>query len=172
MKGRLLNLVLILLAFTMQSCIFPHISFLSASPNLLLIMTFSVGFIYGNMAGMFCGFCSGILLDLFYSGPFGFFTLFYVWMGYMNGIFTKYYYEDYITLPLVLSFINDFAYNMYIYIFSFLIRNRLDFFYYFGNIMVPEIIFTVITTLLVYRIVLLCTKRLEKWEQRRDTTIV
>ncbi len=172
MKRRFLNLVLILLAFAVQSCIFPHLSFLSASPNLLLILTFSVGFIHGKEAGMFAGLCSGMLLDLFTGGAFGFFTLFYIWMGYVNGIFTKYYYEDYITLPLVLSFINDFMYNMYIYIFSFLIRNRLDFFYYFGNIMVPEIIFTVITTLLIYRIVLMFTKKAEEWEKRRDTTIV
>ena len=100
------------------------------------------------------------------------FTLFNIRMGYLNGIYTKYYYEDYITLPLLLSLINDFAYNMYIYVFSFLIRNRLDFFYYFINIMVPEIIFTVITTLLIYRIVLISTKKIEEWEQRRDTTIV
>lgn len=172
MKQKLLNILLIVLAFTVQNCVFPHISFLSASPNLLLILTFSIGFIHGKEAGMFCGLCSGILLDLFYSGPFGFFTLFYIWMGYLNGIFTKYYYEDYITPPLLLSLINDFAYNMYIYVFSFLIRNRLDFFYYFINIMVPEIIFTVITTLLIYRIVLISTKKIEEWEQRRDTTIV
>ncbi|RGZ01477.1 rod shape-determining protein MreD [Clostridium sp. AM58-1XD] len=172
MKKRLLNLVLILLAFAVQNCIFPQLPFLSASPNLLLILTFSFGFIHGRDAGMFCGFCSGILLDLFYSGPFGFYTLFYVWMGYANGIFTKYYYEDYITFPLALSFINDLMYNMYIYIFRFLIRNRLDFFYYFRSIMVPEIIFTVITTLLIYRIVLAFTRKMEEWEQRRDTTIV
>ena len=171
-KQVLINILFIVLAFTVQNCVFPLLPFLSATPNLLLILTFSFGFIHGKNAGMLYGILSGLLLDLFYSGPFGFYTLIYIYIGYVNGIFTKYYYEDYITLPLVLSFINDFAYNMYIYIFSFLIRNRLDFFYYFGNIMVPEIIFTVITTLLVYRIILLCTKRLEKWEQRRDTTIV
>ncbi|MEY8337302.1 rod shape-determining protein MreD [Lachnospiraceae bacterium 62-35] len=172
MKQRILNLVLILLAFAVQNCIFPQLSFLSASPNLLLILTFSVGFIQGKEAGMFCGLCSGILLDLFYSGPFGFYSLFYIWMGYINGIFTRYYYEDYVTLPLVLSFINDFMYNLYIYIFSFLIRNRLDFFYYFRSIIVPEIIFTVVTTLLIYRIVLIFTKKMAEWAQRRDTTIV
>ena len=172
MRKVLINIILLILAFTIQICVFPQIAFLSSAPNLLLITVFICGFIEGKEAGMFYGLIAGLFMDLFYSGPFGFYTLIYIYIGYVNGIFTKYYYEDYITLPLVLSFINDFAYNMYSYIFSFLIRNRLDFFYYFGNIMVPEIIFTVITTLLVYRIILLCTKRLEKWEQRRDTTIV
>ena len=28
-----------------------------------------------------------------------FYTLIYIYIGYFNGIFTRYYYEDYITLP-------------------------------------------------------------------------
>ncbi|MEG2733519.1 MAG: rod shape-determining protein MreD, partial [Clostridium sp.] len=81
-------------------------------------------------------------------------------------------YEDYITLPLVLSIVNDLAYNMYIYIFRFLIRARLNFGYYFINIMIPEIIFTTVTTLVVYRFFLFINRKLKEWEQRRDTTIV
>ena len=172
MKRFLINLALAIAAFTVQSCIFPQIPFLSASPNLLLILTFSFGFICGKDAGMLCGFLCGILLDLFYSGPFGFYTLFYVCMGYVNGIFTQYYYEDYITLPLILSGINDLAYNLYIYIFLFLIRNRLNFLFYLREIIIPEIIFTVLVTLLVYRIFLAITRKMEKKKKRRDTDFV
>ena len=146
-KQILLNILLILLAFTVQNCVFPLLPFLAATPNLLLILTFSFGFIHGRNAGMFYGFLSGLLLDLFYSGPFGFYTLIYVYIGYFNGIFTKYYYEDYITLPLNLP-------------------------YYFIKIMLPEIIFTAVTTLLVYRLFLSASRRLEDIGKRRDTTIV
>lgn len=146
--------------------------FLSASPNLLLILTFSFGFMEGKRAGMMYGLVAGLLLDLFYSGPFGFYTLFYIYMGYMNGICTKYYYEDYITLPLILCVMNELAYNLYVYIFRFLIRGRLNFLYYFRELMIPEIIFTVITTLFVYRLLLYINRRLNEWNKRRDTTIV
>ena len=78
----------------------------------------------------------------------------------------------YITLPLILSITNDLAYNMYIYVFRFLIRARLDFLYYFKEIMVPEIIFTTVTTLLVYRLLLFINRKLEERMQRRDSTIV
>ena len=105
-------------------------------------------------AGMFYGVISGLLLDLFYSGSFGFYTLIYIYIGYFNGIFTRYYYEDYITLPLILSVANGLWYCMYIYIFRFLIRGRLDLPYYFTKIMLPEIIFTAVTTLLIYRLFL------------------
>ena len=110
--------------------------------------------------------------NLFYSGPFGFYMLIFIYIGYVNGICTKYYYEDYITLPLVLCVLNELAYNMYMYVFRFLIRGRLNLFYYFRNIMLPEIIFSVVTTLFIYRLFLFTSRRLEEMEKRRDTTIV
>ncbi len=103
MRKVLINIILLILAFTIQICVFPQIAFLYSAPNLLLISVFICGFIEGKEAGMFYGLIAGLFMDLFYSGPFGFYTLFYINMGYLNGICTKYYYEDYITLPLVLE---------------------------------------------------------------------
>ncbi len=168
MRRILLNILLIFLAFTIQTGVFPLMPFLSASPNLLLILIFSFGFIYGKEAGMWYGLLAGVLLDLYYSGPFGFFTLLFVNIGYFNGICTKYYYEDYITLPLILSLINEVIYNIYIYVFRFLIRNRLDFFFYAKEIIIPEMIFTIVTTLVIYRLFLFASRRLEEMDNRRD----
>ena len=168
MRRILANLLLMVLAFTLQTCIFPMIPFLSASPNLLLILTFSFGFIHGSRAGMLYGLFAGLLSDLFYSGPFGFYMLIFIYIGYVNGICTKYYYEDYINLPLVMSLVNELIYNAYIYVFRFLIRNRLDIFYYVREIVIPETIFTVVTTLLIYRFFLFTNRRLEEMENRRD----
>lgn len=168
MKRIILNLLLMIFAFTIQNCVFPLIPFLSASPNLLLILTFSYGFIYGKQVGMYYGLFAGILLDLFYSGPFGFYTLLFMNIGYFNGICTKYYYEDYITLPLILSLVNELVYNTYIYVLRFLIRSRLDILYYTKEIIIPEVIFTVVTTLLIYRFFLFTNRRLEEMENRRD----
>lgn len=168
----LLNVIFIVLAFTIQNCVFPLLPFLSATPNLLLILTFSFGFIHGQLAGMLYGLLCGLLLDLFYSGPFAFYTLIYIWIGYLNGMFTRYYYEDYITLPLILSVVNELVYSLYVYVLRFLIRGRLNVPYYFRNIILPEIIFTVVTTLVIYRLFLSASRRLERMGKRRDKTIV
>lgn len=168
MKRTLLNLLFIILAFTVQHCVFPLLPFLSASPNLLLILAFTFGFIHGQGAGMLYGLVAGILLDLFGGGPFGFYTLIYIYIGYINGICTKYYYEDYITLPLILCVINELAYNLYVYVFRFLLRGRLDFFYYAKEIIIPEIIFTVVMTLFFYRLFLVASRKLEQLDKRRD----
>lgn len=168
MKRIIINILLMILAFTVQNGVFPLLPFLTATPNLLLILTFSFGFIYGKEEGLWYGLFAGILLDLFYSGPFGFYTLLFVNIGYFNGICTRYYYEDYITLPLILSLVNELVYNFYIYVFRFLIRNRLDVLYYVKEIVIPETIFTIVTTLLIYRFFLFTNRRLEELENRRD----
>ncbi|MCI9568641.1 MAG: rod shape-determining protein MreD [Lachnospiraceae bacterium] len=167
-----INLFLIVLAFTVQTCVFPLIPVLSAGPNLMLILVFSFGFIRGSRSGIGYGLVGGLLTDLSSGGALGFHTLIFMWIGYVNGIATKYYYEDYITLPLVLCVLNELAYNLYLYVFGFLVRGRLNFGYYLVNIILPETIFTVVTTLLLYRLFLFISRKLEEIEKRRDTTIV
>ncbi len=95
-------------------------------------------------------------------------------MGYVNGIFTKYYYEDYITLPLILSIFNDLAYNMYIYIFRFLIQGRsLNFLLLFqGDHAAGDYIYRCWSPCWCTGSFLEITRRLEELEKRRDTNIV
>ena len=94
MRKLLINLVMLILAFTIQICVFPQIAFSSSAPNLLLIVVFVCSFIEGRERGMFYGLVAGLFMDLFYSGPFGFYTLFFINLGYVSGICNKYYYED------------------------------------------------------------------------------
>lgn len=172
LKQIFINLCLVILAFTVQTCIFPLIPFLAVYPNLMVILIFSFGFIRGSKSGIGYGLIAGLLLDLSSGGPLGFYTLIFIWLGYGNGICTRYYYEDYITLPLVLSAINEILYSLYLYVFGFLLRGRLDFVYYFMNMILPETIFTVVTTLILYRLFLFISRKLEEIGKRRDTTIV
>lgn len=60
MRKVLINIILLILAFTIQICVFPQIAFLSSAPNLLLISVFICGFIEGKEAGMFYGLIAGL----------------------------------------------------------------------------------------------------------------
>lgn len=151
MNKYIINITIILIAFAVQSCVFPFIPFLSASPNFMVIIVFSFGFIYGSRDGIIYGLIAGILMDLFYSGPLGFFTLIFVWMGFLNGLLSRFYYEDFIALPLVMCTINEILYNIFLYAIRFLIRGKTDIVFYLKTIIVPEIIITLLFTLLFYR---------------------
>lgn len=170
-RRALINGGLLLLAFCVQTGVFPLIPMLASVPNLLLILTFSFGFMYGSSTGMLCGLFAGLLMDLHYPGAFGFYSLIFVYIGYFNGIFTRYYYDDFITLPLILCVLNELAYHFYIYLTRFLIRARFDFGYYFWHIIFPEIIFSLIVTLLIYRGLLKANQILDKMQDKRGQNV-
>ena len=68
----ILNIILLILAFTIQICVFPQIAFLSAAPNLLLILVFINGFIDGRAAGICYGLVAGLFMDRFTAVPLDF----------------------------------------------------------------------------------------------------
>ena len=166
MRRIVVNIAFIIFAFSLQICIFPFIPFLYAAPNLLIILTFTYGFSLGVEEGMLYGVICGILMDLYFSGPFGFFTLLFLWIGFVNGKLTAYFYEEYIFLPFIVCTISEIMYNVFIYIFRFFIREKYDVLYYLKNIVIPEVIITLIFTLLLYRFLLWYNKKLRVLDSR------
>ena len=167
MRRRIANIVLMIIFFAIQSCIFPFIPFLAGSPNFMVILVFTYGFIYGEREGIFYGVFAGILMDLFYSNAFGIFTLIFIWMGFINGKFSRYLYEDYIILPVSLCAINEVVYNFVIYVVRFYIRGKTDIFFYVRTIVLPEMIATMLCTLLLYRLLLEYNRRWKAIDDKR-----
>ncbi len=169
MLRKFILMISIIVFYILQCTLFKSLALASVSPNLLLILTFAAGFMRGKKEGMFVGFFSGFILDIFYGPVIGFNTLLYMYIGYINGFFNTMFYDEDVTLPIGLVFASDFAYNFFYYIFSFLLRNRLNFIYYFIHIILPEMIYTVVITLLIYRIMLRINRKLEAYEKRSAT---
>ena len=82
-----------------------------------------------------------------------------MYVGFFGGLFKKMFYSDHVFMPLLLVFSGDFAYNMGCYTFRLLLRNKLDFSYYFWNIFFPEMIITTFVTLIVYKLFYLLNEK-------------
>ena len=63
MKRIIASFLLVILAFIVQTCIFPLLPFLAVYPNLMVILVFSFGFIRGSAWGMGYGLIAGLLMD-------------------------------------------------------------------------------------------------------------
>ncbi|MBD5136904.1 MAG: rod shape-determining protein MreD [Lachnospiraceae bacterium] len=166
MLRKFIMTVLVLIFYLLQCTLFKTWSLASVSPNLLLILTFAAGFMGGRKNGMYVGFISGIILDLFYGDVIGFNTLILLYIGYVNGLFNKMFYDEEITLPIILLVGSELSYSFIYYIFNFLLRGRLDMGYYFMHIMLPELAYTVVISVLVYRLLLRLNRRLDDFEKR------
>ena len=166
-KRILIYFLLVVLAFLVQTCIFPLLTFFVSAPNLILIITFSYGFIYGTQWGILCGVFSGLMMDLFYTEPFGLFILIYSYLGFFSGLFSHTYRSDSILLPLMLCLVSEVFYNFAILAYRYMTIGELYFNYSLVHIIIPEVFFTLLVTLLAYRLLLIANRRMDRVDELR-----
>ena len=133
---------------------------------IIIIITSSFGFMRGKKEGLLVGFFSGFLIDLFYGGMLGFYAMIYMYLGYINGLFHKIFFPEDIKLPMILITASDFACNLLVYFFQFLLRRRFAFDYYMVHIIIPELVYTIVITVFLYFILLKINQKLEFSEKR------
>ncbi len=172
MRRKLVMAVLVTVCVILQSTVCPMIAIASIKPNLLIILTVSFGLMRGKRSGMLTGFCCGFLTDLFFESVIGLNALLYLWVGYFSGFFYRIFYDDDIKTPIFLISITDLVYGIVQYILMFLLRGRLQFFYYLGRIIIPEVIYTLLVTIVFYQIFYHINKRVSITEKRSAGNIV
>ena len=168
MKRKIVIALMIIVCFLLQSTLFQSLSLASISPNLLIILTSAYGFMKGKKEGMAVGFFCGLLEDIFFGRLLGMHALIYMYIGYATGYFNQIFYGEDIKLPMALISASELAYGLGTYLIMFLMRSRFDFFYYLKRIILPELLYTIIVTLFVYRIIYMIDQKLEKKKDLKE----
>lgn len=160
--------IFILISYVLQTTFSMSLSFGVAAPNLLIVFVCSYALLRGKKEGMIVGFLIGILVDLFYGyyEIIGISAFLYLVIGYIVGLFHEILYLQDILIPIIAVAICDFAYNFIYYVFTFLVRNKLDFLHYMKSIILPELVYTVFITVFVYRVLMIFNRWLEAFEMR------
>lgn len=168
----LVTVLIVIICFLLESTVFQSLSFASITPNLLIVVTASFGFMRGKKEGMLVGFLSGLIIDVLFGDLIGFYALIYMVLGYVNGFFKRIFYPDDIKLPLILISASDFVLGNLVFVFLFVMRSKFDYWYYLGHIIIPELIYTVLVTLVLYQIILHLNQALEAEEKRSASKFV
>ncbi len=164
---RAAELLMIYLAFILQCTLFKVLSLGGVSPNLLIILTAFFGFMCGKEEGMYAGFFAGLLMDVLYgNGIIGLYALIFVWIGYICGAFSRLFFPEDVVLPIFLTTAGDLLYGFISFLFLFLLRSRLDFFWYLLHIILPEAVYTMIMTMILFKPVLFIEQALEVPSER------
>ena len=167
MLKRIVVVLMILIGYLLQSTLFQVLSLGGVSPNILIILTSCFGFMRGKRDGMLIGFISGLILDVLFGNILGFYALVYMIIGYLNGFFSSIFYPEDIKLPMILIVSSELLYCFLIYFFLFLLQGKFHFGYYFLHIILPEIVYTLLVTILIYKGILFVNEWLEDFERRR-----
>lgn len=168
----IIMILILFLGFFIQVNCAQFIPTLNYVPNIMLIVVFSIGFLNDSKAGIIAGIISGLLMDFMQGGSFGFYTLIFVYIGFINGMLKRYFISNVILLPLILCTINEILYHGVIYLFEFGKEAPHTMAEYLHYIVIPEYLITLISSVVFYGMILLIYRKLEKIEKKGETQFV
>lgn len=163
---------IIIICFILQTTVFQWISFGGIVPNILLIIVICYGLMQGEYAGIFVGFISGLLIDIFFAPFIGLDAFIYMVIGYLCGKFHRLFVPEDVKLPLIMVTLGDLLYSFTYYVFMFLLRGRFNLSFYFGKIILPELVYTLLISLGVYPLLLLLHIKLDRHDEERGMKFV
>lgn len=165
--------IILIIAYLVETTFAGVLQLGNVVPNLVIIIVCMFSLIRGKRAGLIFGFFAGLLIDLFngYENVIGINALIYMYIGFINGIFKNIIYINNFHIPLLSVGLSNLAVSFINYIITFLLRNRLNLIFYIKNIIIPEIVYTIFITLIVYKLILVIYKKLSDYESRKEAKI-
>ncbi len=167
MKRGITLAILIFTFFILQSTVVQGIRLGGVVPNLTVILVTSTAFFRGKTTGLLTGFFCGLFSDFFFGDILGFYAVTYMCIGYLCGFATREFYDFDLKLPLLLIAASDLAYGMIVYWCLFMMRSRMNVSFYLLRIILPEVIYTTVAAVVVYRILYLINEKLTADETKR-----
>lgn len=149
----------------LQASYLKFIEIRGVTPNIVIAFIVSYSIIRGKKEGAILAVFIGIIHDIMFGKVIGCYSLIYFYIGYFSGYFNKHFYEDNYLLSILMIALCDFIYGVYVYFFTFLFRGRLNISFYFFEIIIPEVVFTTVFSLLIYKFVLIINAKVIKKEQ-------
>lgn len=162
MKRILFYVVLVFSIFFLQTGIFTRLAAGGIEPNLLVISTVSIGILRGKKEGCLIGFAFGLMMDSLFGLYFGLYALILAVLGYISGYLQKIIYEEDMTLPILMIGLGDIVYSLAIFVLTFLVRGRMALPVYFVHIILPEVIYTLALSIIIYRVISAVNTGLER----------
>lgn len=170
MKRFIVVTIEIFVLFLLQTTIFQWFALAGVVPNLLLILTVATGFMRGRTEGLTVGLVCGLMIDLLYGYVIGLYALIYMLIGYLNGYSNKIFAKEDMTIPIILVGVSDGLYFLLYYIFEFLLKGKLNIGFYFIKMGLPQIIYTVLVSIFLYKLLNIINTRLDKKEEEEEAS--
>ncbi len=159
--------LIIFVNFILQTTLFPLLAIRGIFPNTGLIIVTSYALLRGSKEGAIVGGFTGLLMDIFFSTMIGFYTLLYLAIGLLFGRSQKSFYRENYILPVIFCAVSTVIYQAVLYITGFMFRGEGNIFHFLFSILLPELVYMAIVTILIYRILFAVNEWLELKEKYR-----
>ncbi|MCD7855940.1 MAG: rod shape-determining protein MreD [Clostridiales bacterium] len=142
-----------LINFILQTTVFESVSIIGIKPNTAIIIVVSVAFIQGELDGIITGIFAGFFQDSFFSLYLGCHIFIYASVGLICGYCFKAFFKESFLLPIALTAAADLYSCLVFYILNILLRGYFNILTFLSSVVLPEIVYTVLISGLVYRLI-------------------
>ena len=163
----LITALIVLLNFLLQTTLFSLLAVRGIFPNTALIIVTSYALLRGSREGAILGGFTGFLMDVFFSRMIGFYTLLYLGVGLLFGRSQKSFYRENYILPVIFCAVSTVLYQAILYITGFMFRGEGNILFFLMSVLLPEIIYTAVVTIPLYRLLFAVNEWMELKEKYR-----
>lgn len=139
--------------FIFQSTILPSLRIFGVVPNTALIFVILFSLNKGRYYGGFVGMAIGLIQDIMFSTTIGVNAFIYFFIGYIIGTAENILARDSIITPVICSILGTIFYNFVYFFFMFFLSRNVPFFELLKDVMLIEIIYNTIATIIIYKII-------------------
>ena len=148
----LITTLIVFVNIILQTTLCPLLAVRGIFPDTALIIVTSYALLRGSKEGAIVGGFSGLLMDIFFSRMIGFYTLLYLAIGLLFGRSQKNFYRENYILPVIFCAVSTVLFQAVLYITGFLFRGEGNLLHFLFSILGPDLVYTAVVTILVYRI--------------------
>ncbi len=159
-------IALILINFILQTTLFHKIEIVDITPNTMVILIVSFAFMRGEIEGGFIGFVSGFLVDSFFGQFLGLNAFIGLVTGFLCGKIFNEFYKNSIFIPFFLTLFFNIFYEFLFFFFNAFLQGHPNIMPFLKIIIIPEALYTSILSFLIYRILFILNKKLEKYDRK------
>ena len=145
-------LIEIIIAYILQTSVFSGLRLADVVPDIMMILTASLAYIFGQKAGTMTGFISGMIMDCTYGSLIGLYALLYTVIGYIAGYANRVYDENDYTISYFVVGGAEFLFNLMYYVLFYFLKGDLDLGHFLVRYLFPRVIYTVLISIFMYRL--------------------
>ena len=157
--------MLLVIVHIFEMTFFKSIQIGGVTPDFMLIIIVSFALLRGSKEGMLIGTIAGLLYDVTFGMFIGQHTAAYILIGYVCGKFNKNFYRENFIMPFFCTLFSNLFMScsaMFIYV----MRGKANLIFFLKALVIPEVIYTVTLSLVLYQLIYLLNEKLELREKR------
>ncbi len=163
MRASVIGILLIVL-HTLEATLLQYLRIGDIAPNFMIIVIVSFALLRGSKEGAIIGAVAGLLNDISFGLVLGPTIISYAFIGYICGKFNQNFYRENFVLPLICTLLSSLFYSG-MHIGALVLRGKLNFIYFIKSIIIPEFIYTITLSLIIYQLAYLINEKIEDHEK-------